>query len=392
MIKKILFSITFLLAIFLEPFVNSINAVIGNEAPEGVLSKFAILVFVLTILLKLIYGFNKADRSIVGVLALFGSLYFLTSLFAGSSMPDVYVSMLLRWGALCVSCTFLGNLYCMQNDYRLFCKLLFVSIVILTLLITVAYSISLESLKLLDNENGLNYQNVAYYMALLFGMTSFILIHLRKDESHSIIMNIVLLTLLLIQAIIAVFSGGRGGCLLVVIEAIWLLLYLFKAKVVNKFFIIVVLMAIFIAGIYIVNKFELTETAGFSRMENFTRNNREDNYTLAMQSFEESVLIGHGLGSDFYSKLGYYYHNVFLDWLCEGGIIGCFILFIFFKKVSSVMIKAVRRNYLYGVPLVFFIYGCFVSLFSNYWFSSESYWMGIGVFLTLSKKLQLYKK
>ncbi|HIZ87536.1 MAG TPA: O-antigen ligase family protein [Candidatus Coprenecus pullistercoris] len=297
-------------------------------------------------------------------------------------MPNaMYESELLCWGASSLPAFFCGLLYKKENPENLH-KILPFFIVPLTIIISyVSFTTDSRTSadRILDEATGMNYQSIAYYMAQLFGLTIFCIISGKNKKE--IKTNLVLSALLILQFITCVFSGGRGGLLLLLLYFIFFVYKKIKSQKVNIISILGLILLLMIL-LFLVFKFNILNTTGFSRLvDTFQQgdSNRAILQTKALESFSESPIWGHGIGSIFF-EIGTYSHNILIDIMVETGIIGLISIVLFVIKCSSILIKKNDYNSLFIT--IIFIYALTLNTFSGYWLANHLLWFVFGYIIS----------
>lgn len=130
-------------------------------------------------------------------------------------------------------------------------------------------------------------------------------------------------------------------------------------------------------------------TSGFSRIVNTVEtqdeNGRDFLRAMALNSFLESPILGHGFGSVFY-EIGEYSHNCVTDALVETGIIGAGIfvfLIIYVWKKSGQMMRYDITNFLWRI---IFLDGIVMSLFSGYYLAHLPIYWTVGFVLSFKRE------
>lgn len=318
-------------------------------------------------------------------LLLFGCLYLLTSTFYDYS-NKYYFGQFLRWGASCVPATLMG--LCIvydQNRAKIDKSLPFILFIFTPF-------VALSSLKgsqmygqFSDDEAGLNYQLIAYMMALFFAISLYCLVfapHLIKNR----IIRLGLWACLGVDAFICLTAGGRGGVILFGVY-IFIFAWLLRAKgivsTVKLIKIIIIAALLFLVVAEISN---IWEYAGFQRAIHPLNQQvgRKDDWQEVLSYYYKSPIFGNGLGSDFYTW-GFYSHNIFVDFLAETGLIGFVILSSIFIWIFRQFYLAIRRDNFYVLLFLFFINGFVMNCFSGYWISAWQNWFALGIAYGLSQ-------
>ena len=248
-------------------------------------------------------------------------------------------------------------------------------------LYTVLFHQSMTSGGYILDENNLNYQSITYLAAFASALAQYSF--MEKEKVYYCYPKVVkkALTPVLLFSIVSnlytiFLAGGRGGFVAYILFALFsLFVYSRRYKVNLKGCSVVLVAVLFILAISILVFFRARDTtnvenSGLERISNFIESGSDENRSelrrLAMISFREKPLLGHGVSSIFY-EIGEYSHNCFFDILVEsglfGGIIFSLIVFATFYKGFELS-KKDASNILW---LYIFLCGFLMSLFSGYY-------------------------
>lgn len=112
------------------------------------------------------------------------------------------------------------------------------------------------------------------------------------------------------------------------------------------------------------------KTNGFERIvatvETGDSNGRDILREKALNAFEKSPIVGHGIGSVF-NEIGEYSHNCITDSLVEGGLIGTIIYVLVIGVAFFKLYKRARLHNDEYIWLTFIVNGLILSLFSGYY-------------------------
>lgn len=234
-----------------------------------------------------------------------------------------------------------------------------------------------------DTDTGLNYQTISYYSIFTYGLTLYIISYGHYPRW----IRVSLFFAAFLQVLLAMMAGGRGAFVLGIVFTLY-----FGLKRISLLNLLVYISLVAI-GLYALQRYmagsEMMQ-AGFDRIWGFFSDSeaieddiRWERYRLAWISFRHSPIVGHGLGSVFY-EIGMYSHDVFLDVLCEGGVLlmGIFLLILFrFYQKSRFLLKVDSRN---EIVIIIFLSSFVLLWFSSYYMSDTGFWLMISY--TLSAK------
>ena len=250
-------------------------------------------------------------------------------------------------------------------------------------------------------ESGLNYQTTSYLAAYAAAFNLYFIVFNDKINWIGLVKNTkyvrIYFIFVLINFLSIMIAGGRGGLLLFLIQAMFAYGTYTKKKNI-KFFsgrtiqLIIAVSVVAVIGIAFASSFG-GATNGFSRIvntvENQDENGRDITRGLAILSFLDSPIWGHGFGSVFY-ELGKYSHNCITDALVETGVIGCLIfvtlLIITWRKTGKLM----QVDLTDAIWRIVYLDGLVMSFFSGYYLGHiPIYWiMGFALSYSVSPKYQ----
>ncbi len=232
---------------------------------------------------------------------------------------------------------------------------------------------------LAKNDNGLNYQTIAYMAAYASGLAEFGF--LLNNYYGKIYNKVIGIGLILLNFITVLLSGGRGGFVAFLVFIILTFISFGKQKsfihkVIVQSCIAVVILLILFASVKIASGLNIS-TSGLWRIAKFissaSDSNRLNAFYSSLNSFYHSMFIGHGIGSVFY-EIGFHAHNIFLDLLVETGLFGtAIILIIIFRTFIrlTILIKQDRTNVFW---VYVFLCGATISMFSGYYLTQFPLW------------------
>lgn len=236
-------------------------------------------------------------------------------------------------------------------------------------------------------ESGLNYQTTSYLAAYAAAFNFYFIIFKDKINWVGIVKNVkytkVYFLFVLINLMSIMIAGGRGGLLLFMVQATFAYwIYAKKKKI--KFFsgrtikLIIAVCIIAVVGIAFASSFG-GATNGFSRIVNTVEhqdeNGRDVLRGLALLSFFDSPIWGHGFGSVFY-EIGEYSHNCITDALVETGIIGCVIFIVLLIVIWRKTGKLIQIDLTDAIWRIIYIDGLLMSFFSGYYLGHiPVYWI-----------------
>ncbi len=292
-------------------------------------------------------------------------------------------STILSFGSETICIMLLAYELSQKNNIKNFGKWIPFFIVIVTAVTMYSVFWGKRALNGLTNDtNGINYQNAAYYAANILGLNLFYLANYDDINKFKFIDKIKILFYIIpfVEIVILINAGGRGGLLL---GAALIGFYFIKniRKILKKKVLFLSILGVVCAAVAFVLIFKRDlVTIGFSRLMNFFSNKsttiRLQLLNDALEIFKSKPLFGYGVGS-IWVTLGFYAHDMFIDLLCETGIIGTLI-------VTAVLVLYVIKQYACTKAdkndsffFMIFICGFVMALFSGYYLSIPMLWFPV---------------
>ncbi len=396
--SKSLFALFALFVIFSDEIFYSYVSLAGLSLEAGLKSREAIVIAVLGYVLIFadmargkLSGRNYKQLLLMAVLLL---MYFMTGVYySGTGKTANYTSNMLAFGAICIPSCYVGMRLARRIYDEQILKLLPFFIILVS--ITVGYAVVFSSLQgallTAEGEDVFNYQSASYYLSSCCVYSIFYVFYSDKGKSFlERLLYLIELLLIFYCAIGCVISGGRGGFVYLVVVAIYLIYRLIKkgksSKTSHYFFMIVVA---FVVMAYLITHLNIFESSGAIRItENLTTDdNRTHLWTEAMKVFEESPIIGHGLGSIWWT-VGYYSHNMLVDLLAELGLVGACVVITIIVRMLLCMVKQSYTNIFDMFMLLLFLGTLIEDTFSGYWFSSFKLYLLFGYVYGFAKNRQ----
>lgn len=325
-------------------------------------------------------------HKVVLIAVLFGLLFVLSSLIHGGA-PSAYANRLLRFGSICIAGVAVGIHLSSYPCFEKIEKLLpFFVILFVVVLGRYGLEASMNNMIIKEEEGegiGLNYQSFSYYMAIEYTYCVYFLFFstIRGTRFHRL-MTLPMAITCIVAAALCIMGGGRGPFLY--LGVITLVLFYFYGRthklLYRQIWIIPLLMIVFA---YMVSRFHIFDSAGFTRVsENLTEDStRPLLYARAWAAFQESPIIGHGFGSIWWT-VGWACHNMFLDLLAEGGLLGAGVVLYYFFTTGKYLWRQTKFNPCYMLILIVFLETIVENTFSGYWVSSQAIWFAFAFALT----------
>ncbi len=224
---------------------------------------------------------------------------------------------------------------------------------------------------LMLDSSGFLYQNTSYYAAYTLGMTVFMIQEQKRNLSIRI-PKIVLFLLVPIQIGICFMAGGRGGIILILVVLLWAF---FSEKrnieklVLTVCFVIITVVAV-IYFVPVLMRIIGVDSTGYERTimlltTGISDQGREALWANSIEAFKERPIFGNGIGSVFY-LFNSYSHNMFVDILCEKGVVGLLIVVSVFILYGMRVLKLYKAGSIFRFMFMVFLCGFTMNLFSGY--------------------------
>lgn len=385
-----------LFVIFADELFYGFIAVSGTALESGLKSLEAIGIagIAYLLILKDVVSKKFSSRNYGQFLALIIILilYYITS-FQYQTGNKSYWSHLLVYGSLCIPACYVGMRLSRREDDDSVISLLPLFVVVVALVTgrAVIYTSVQGSLLGWGDNDVFNYQNASYYLAFCYSYCFYYVFFINRDRKKTTwerFKSIVMMGMLFVCGIGCILGGGRGAFVYIVAITAYLIYRIFKrGGKSNTKYILLVLGGVLVM-VYLAHHFNIFSSSGFMRVaDSLTSDDiREENVRKAMTAFKESPIIGHGLGSIWWT-VGYYSHNMLTDLLAETGVVGTTIVVIVLLSCLFHLIKSSRINQFDMFMLILFLGALVEDTFSGYWISSSKFFLIFGyVYASLKRK------
>lgn len=389
-IKDWFFPCFLLFLIMAEAIFHAYMAYRGIDAESGMLQILFIGIFGVSVLLLIkdnIKGWGDLRPLPVLVILVLLIILYLTSSFSVLSPPEKYKTYLLVFGSKSIPACIIGMHLARDasNTLRKVDKIIPFFILPVGIIIgLVGFKAAMMTEYLHSGEEdvgGLNYQTLSYYMAEYYAYSAYYLFFSSARETRLFKwLRWVMLPAMFFFAINCIMGGGRGAMVYMVIVSAIILYEMYKIGRVNRSYITIIVIGVIAAFIFISAKLHVFESVGFARVANniSSDDTRAELYRLAIDSFWESPLIGHGVGSVWW-EVGFYSHNMIFDILVETGIIGLIILLIVGLKLYKRMFALCKYDSSYFFLMLMFVKATLNGMFSGYYLGVYYLWLIVGL-------------
>lgn len=387
-ISKYYFPFFVLFVIFADELFYGFFRVTGASLESGLKSREAIVIAVITYVMLFVDFLkgrvpSKNWRQLLWLFIIL-VLYVLTGFFyPHDSNYSNYMAQLLVYGSLCVPSAYVGMKVARGGfDEQILALLPYFLIVVSLIVGDAVINSSLQGRMLGREDNDVfNYQNSSYYLSFCAAYCVFYVFfnQTKKRSLWSSLVYIVIIMMIILCAIGCILGGGRGAFVYLVIISAYLVYRIIGNKKKGKVGYLVMLVGVAIALVYFASRFQVFESVGASRVtESLTTDEgRMGLWKKAMDSFKESPIIGHGLGSVWW-EVGFYSHNILADLLVETGIIGTIIIMSVLIKCVVKIIRLSKSNTMAMFLLIVFSGILVETAFSGYWFSASKMFLVYG--------------
>lgn len=290
-----------------------------------------------------------------------------------ASRAESFNSELKLYAATAPSVLLLSLCIYWQEKREISLNAVFLFNLVLTLVcgLVVVSSDGVTTAGLILDTSGFLYQNTSYYAAYAFGMSVF-LIREKRGRGLPAVPVWALYLMILAEITVCIMAGGRGGFALLAVLVIWAVLTgerdMGEKIRVCTVFLLTVLAVIFLLP-RVIRLFGI-DTTGLERIirlltRGFSDQGRSALWRRALEAFREKPFFGNGIGSVFF-LLNSYSHNMFMDILCETGLVGLLAVSGVFALYVARMKKLYRAGSLHRFLFVIFLCGFTMNLFSGY--------------------------
>lgn len=383
----------FFLFVFFDEFFFFILILTGTSAEDGMKTLEVVPIAGVTYLM-MAYDFYKGRvkgraLNVLLFLIAIALLFLLTPLFHDGANPK-YRSSLLLILAESIPAAYVGIRLARSSSIAMLkidSLLPFFVIPISIALGIVGIRYASESMLIKEDESGLGYQSMSYFMSYSYAYCAYYVFFspLKNTKIHRFF-RAIMLPDMLFCALMCLVSGGRGAFVFIIMISIYILFTLRKSMKghIGYFFLIItgVSVAFLSAAFY----FDIWNSAGMNRVvEHLTDDTeRERLYRLALQAFEESPIVGQGMGSIWYT-VGYYSHNIVMDLLAETGVIGTTIFLSLLLKTFLGLYRLMRCQKI-AILLSIILGGALMkNAFSGYYLNGIKLFMLVSYIYVLGK-------
>ncbi len=354
---------------------------------------------IILVLLTIVYFFNNqhgipqrarssAFTMIIIVIVLFYSTRFFYD-YNNGHYNSLFLSLFSRFAApILVGISMLGDNRVLEKVEKALPLFVFYFTIILARYILSA-NVDVNLATTFQSESGITYQTLSYYSIYMYGFAMYLLSYGLLSKFW----KVVFWGLAMLCVVLCIMTGGRGA---IVLGVVFTLFFFGKKMSFSSVMIAIVFVGVFVVLLDLLQSNALFEqglgriTGSFGDREAMENDSRHEYWNIAKRSFSTSPIWGHGLGSIFY-EVGQYSHNVFLDVLCEGGILLLSLFAANLFKFASIFRKISKRDNKLNIILTIFLCGFILLCFSGYYLAETSIWLPLAYILP-HKFLRTIKK
>lgn len=380
---NILFYILFFLFVFFDELFFFILILTGTSAEDGMKTLEVVPIAGITYAM-LVYDILKErvkgkKLTVLFFLITIVLVYLLTPLFHDGANSR-YRSSLLLILAECVPAAYVGArlAHSSPNAMLKIDRLLpFFVIPISISLGMVGVGYVGESMLMGEDESGLGYQSMSYFMSYSYAYCAYYVFFspLKNTKIHRFF-RVIMLPDMFFCALMCLASGGRGAFVFIILISIYILYTLRKSMKGHIGYYNLIIIGVSVAFLMAASYFDIWNSAGMNRIVGSLTDDaeRERLYHMAFQAFEESPFVGQGLGSIWYT-VGYYSHNIVMDLLAETGIVGAFFFVFVLLRTFFTLYKNIHYNNIFILFTIIFLGALIKNSFSGYYLGAYKLFM-----------------
>lgn len=320
-------------------------------------------------------------------------LFSLLLLYAASSfiyrMPPKYFSYLLVFIAESIPAAYIGMRFVKSDSKDKINNLLPFFIVPVCLLIgTIGVQYAAIGERVNNDDSGLNYQKVAYFMAFSYAYASYYVFYVKdKKNILSFLLRSLMILMMFFCAMVCLVSGGRGAFVFIIVVSLYLTYIYMRNSKKHRIRSILIIVIVGIITIWLIDYFHVMESAGMARvMDRLTEDDKRMYlYDKAYNAFRYSPLLGNGIGSVWWT-VGFYSHNMIMDLLSEGGIIGTSIILIIIFRSFVRLYRLTNKDEVFLFFILVMTGALVRSMFSNYWVAAINLFLVCSMVYGMSNK------
>jgi O-antigen ligase len=386
-IKRVLF----IIGIYGDGLLMSILSLFSLDYYKGYTKFYWIIIFIITIIIFTIDMFfnsiyNKRNKLLLIILPSFVFLYYLIELVSFRNYFETLYSLYL-FGAISISSYIIGIIVGRKANHT---TILFKDLKYINLFITLIFILSLaiefkegstlfQTLASTQNHLLIGYTSLTILVYNIYSLKNNLFIYSKKY----IINNLIIISLIVINLMIIIFSGSRGAFITANIFIIYAFLSSKKIwlKIIGIMLMFCIALIFFNSSIILKAFINKNQTLWFGRLTLlFSDESRFYLYRNAFNEFLKHPILGSGM----YNTYVNYPHNLTLELLSEWGIIGTLFFFYILIKVILKFLNFYKKNNIYYAVYLWFFVEVLIKLQFSGTFKNDGFlWFLLGLGLTI---------
>ncbi len=378
-----LFFILFFLFVFFDEIFFYILILTGTSA-EGGMKTYEVVPIAGITYAMMVYDMlnghvSKRAWHVMFILLAIVLLYLLTPLFHDGANAK-YRSSLLLILAESIPAAYIGTrlAYSRPGEMLKIDKILpFFVIPISIALGMVGVRYARESMLIREDESGLGYQSMSYFMSYCYAYCAYYVFFspLKNTRIHRFF-RVIMLPVMLFCALMCLVSGGRGAFVFIAFITLYIVIMLRKSMKGHMGQFVLIVLGVSVAFLSAALFFDVWHSAGINRVVEYLTEDteREELYRKALRAFMESPIVGQGMGSIWYT-VGYYSHNIIMDFLAETGVFGTSIFVYILYKTSIGLYRQLRHQKIVVFLSMVFLGALVKNAFSGYYLGAFKLFM-----------------
>ena len=252
---------------------------------------------------------------------------------------------------------------------------------------------------------GMDYQGISYFSAYMFILNLYMIVlgwkELRSSKRKTRKFQILRIFIAAVQFTVSLYSGGRGGFVLILASILAVFLYeiIINKKWIGIVYGLITMVALFFILDYL-SAYNQLFKAGLERIFDFIgpgginwsgTSGRDVVYQRAINLILERPVFGYGFSGGTYNGV-LSTHNLFLEILVDGGLVYLCIWIFMLINFAQKLLRKIKINSEYVLIAAIFL-GDFVNLtFSTIYWRSTAIWFVLAFILSEKKGKNINEK
>lgn len=244
---------------------------------------------------------------------------------------------------------------------------------------------------------GVDYQEISFFASYFCSLALYMVFSgkawLDPGVRTTRTFQIIRVICIIILSFSSLYSGGRGGFLVIITMLLfWLLIYSINKKRIGRFVGGVAIVAVLVVIAYIFSKYNSTFSTNVARVFEFIGNGginwqgtsgRGDIYQRTFALIHERPLLGYGFTGGSYNGV-ISTHNLFLEILVDGGIVYLLFWAFVLMRFATKLRLLIKNNDQYLFLLIVFLTDFVGLMFSFIYWRCTAIWFAIFFVLNVS--------